>query len=61
MDMFAQGMRMAMRLKVIDGWLDDSGAYTERAYEADYNEVCHLLEKLKDTKNSLRVQTQFRS
>ena len=49
---------MATRLKVINGWLDETGAYTERAYEVGYNEACLLIEKLKDTKDSLRLQTQ---
>ena len=48
---------MATMLQVIDGRIDETGAYTERTSEAGYHEVCLLLEKLKDTKNSLRLQT----
>ncbi|MBV9927567.1 MAG: hypothetical protein JOZ96_21295 [Acidobacteria bacterium] len=46
------------RLMVIDGSLDETGAYAERAYEADCDEVCLLLEKLKATKDFLHVQSQ---
>jgi hypothetical protein len=49
---------MGMRLIVKDGKVDEAGSYLEHSYHADLNEAYVLLEKLKDTKNSLHFQSQ---
>lgn len=47
-----------MKLTVKDGQLDSTGAYIERIYEADLNEVCLLLEELKESKGSMHFQSE---
>ena len=49
---------MAQRLKVEGGQIDNAGDYHGHYYDADPNDVCLLLEKLKGTEEFVHLKSQ---